>query len=92
MARAAAAEAGTDTRERILRAALEAFSEKGLDGATTREIAADAPTGPPAPDPPGTRHNRRFSDVRAPEIPLESLIRSSRAYGRADGHRRPLAR
>jgi AcrR family transcriptional regulator len=43
MARAAAAaEAGTDTRERILRAALEAFSESGFDGATTREIAARA--------------------------------------------------
>jgi AcrR family transcriptional regulator len=42
MARAAAAEAGTDTRERILRAALEAFAERGFEGATTREIAARA--------------------------------------------------
>jgi AcrR family transcriptional regulator len=42
MARAAAAEGGSDSRERILRAALEAFSEKGFDGATTREIAAHA--------------------------------------------------
>ncbi len=40
MASVAAAEAGRDSRERILRAALEAFSEKGFDGATTREIAA----------------------------------------------------
>ncbi len=40
MARAAVAEAGSDTGERILRAALEAFSENGFDGATTREIAA----------------------------------------------------
>ncbi len=42
MARAMAAEAGSDTRERIARAALEAFSEKGFDGAATREIAARA--------------------------------------------------
>ncbi len=42
MASVAAAEAGIDSRERILRAALEAFSEKGFDGATTREIAARA--------------------------------------------------
>ncbi len=47
MARAMAAEAGSDTRERIARAALEAFSEKGFDGASTREIAAraDVPLG-----------------------------------------------
>ena len=38
----AAAEAQGDTRERILRAALEAFSEHGFDGAKTREIAARA--------------------------------------------------
>ena len=31
-----------DTRERILHAALEAFSERGFDGATTREIASRA--------------------------------------------------
>jgi TetR/AcrR family transcriptional regulator len=42
MVRARASEAGGDTRERILRAALEAFSEKGFDGARTREIAAGA--------------------------------------------------
>lgn len=42
VARAAEAEAGSDSRERILQAALEAFSEKGFDGATTREIAAHA--------------------------------------------------
>ena len=42
MARAAVAEAGSDSRERILRAALEAFSESGFEGATTREIAARA--------------------------------------------------
>ncbi len=41
-ARAMASEAGTDTRERILRAALEGFSEKGFDGATTRDIAERA--------------------------------------------------
>jgi AcrR family transcriptional regulator len=37
----AAAEA-SDSRERILRAALQAFSENGFEGATTREIAARA--------------------------------------------------
>jgi AcrR family transcriptional regulator len=42
MARATAAETSSDTPERILRAALEAFSENGFDGATTREIAARA--------------------------------------------------
>jgi AcrR family transcriptional regulator len=42
MARPAGAEAPSDTGERILEAALEAFSEKGFDGATTREIAARA--------------------------------------------------
>ncbi len=42
MPRAAAAETGRDSGERILGAALEAFSEKGFDGATTREIAARA--------------------------------------------------
>ncbi len=42
MTRAAVAEAGSDSRERILRAALEAFSESGFEGATTREIAARA--------------------------------------------------
>ncbi len=31
-----------DTRERILRSALQAFSENGFDGATTREIASRA--------------------------------------------------
>lgn len=47
MAKAAVAEAGSDSRERILRAALRAFSENGFDGATTREIAAraDVPLG-----------------------------------------------
>lgn len=33
---------GSDTRERILQAALEAFSERGFDGARTRDIAARA--------------------------------------------------
>jgi AcrR family transcriptional regulator len=42
MARAAAAEAGSDTRERILRAGLHAFAENGFDGARTREIATRA--------------------------------------------------
>ncbi len=42
MARASAAEAAPDTRERILRAALETFSERGFDGARTRDIAARA--------------------------------------------------
>jgi AcrR family transcriptional regulator len=42
MARATAAETSSDTPERILRAALEAFSENGFDGATTRDIAARA--------------------------------------------------
>ena len=42
VARAMVVEAGRDSRERILRAALEAFSEQGFDGATTREIAARA--------------------------------------------------
>jgi AcrR family transcriptional regulator len=40
--RAAKAEVGSDTRERILAAALGAFAEKGFDGSTTREIAARA--------------------------------------------------
>ena len=44
MARAGAAQAVTagDTREEILRAALRAFAQRGFDGASTREIAADA--------------------------------------------------
>ncbi len=42
MARAARAEAGSDTRERILSAALAAFSQNGFDGARTRDIAARA--------------------------------------------------
>ena len=41
-ARAATIEAGTDTQERILQAALAAFSENGFEGAKTREIAARA--------------------------------------------------
>lgn len=36
------AEEAQDTRERILTAALEAFSERGFDGATTRDIAQRA--------------------------------------------------
>jgi AcrR family transcriptional regulator len=39
---AQAAEAGADAQERILAAALQAFSDRGFDGATTREIAARA--------------------------------------------------
>lgn len=39
MARVATALEGADTRERIVSAALEAFTERGFDGATTREIA-----------------------------------------------------
>jgi len=35
-------DAGADSRERILVAALEAFASNGFDGATTREIAASA--------------------------------------------------
>jgi AcrR family transcriptional regulator len=42
MPREATVETGSDTSERILVAALEAFAEKGFDGATTREIAARA--------------------------------------------------
>jgi TetR/AcrR family transcriptional regulator len=43
MAKATArSEAGGDTREQILRAALQTFAEKGFDGASTREIAARA--------------------------------------------------
>ena len=42
MPRPASVETGSDTSERILVAALEAFAEKGFDGATTREIAARA--------------------------------------------------
>ncbi len=42
MARPTAAQTSSDAAERILRAALEAFSENGFDGATTREIAARA--------------------------------------------------
>lgn len=42
MVRAAAADSGGDTGERILRAALASFTEKGFDGATTREIASRA--------------------------------------------------
>jgi AcrR family transcriptional regulator len=39
---AAAEHAGLDSKERILRAALDAFSENGFDGATTRDIASRA--------------------------------------------------
>jgi len=35
----AAAEAGSETRDRILQAALQAFAAQGFDGATTRQIA-----------------------------------------------------
>lgn len=42
MSRATAAEAAVDTRERILQAALEAFSLRGFDGAKMRDIAAAA--------------------------------------------------
>jgi AcrR family transcriptional regulator len=43
MPRAAAArEEAADSREAILRAALRAFSVRGFDGASTREIAAEA--------------------------------------------------
>lgn len=42
MARAAPSETGSDARERILEAALEAFSENGFDGARTRDIARRA--------------------------------------------------
>jgi len=38
----AAHNTGSETRERILQAALEAFSEQGFEGATTREIASRA--------------------------------------------------
>ena len=41
MARAAA-QAGGESRELMLAAALEAFAENGFDGATTRDIAARA--------------------------------------------------
>ena len=41
-ASAATAEEGSDSRGLILRAALEAFAEKGFDGATTRDIASRA--------------------------------------------------
>ena len=34
--------AGEDTRERILAAALETFSDQGFDGTTTRDLAARA--------------------------------------------------
>ncbi len=42
MARAATAQAASDSRELILVAALRAFAENGYDGATTRDIAARA--------------------------------------------------
>ena len=47
MAIAARDQAGSDTGDRILRAALRAFSERGFDGARTRDIAsrADVPLG-----------------------------------------------
>jgi len=40
--RPAAVDVGGETRERILIAALDAFSSNGFDGAKTREIAAQA--------------------------------------------------
>jgi AcrR family transcriptional regulator len=40
--RSAGAEASKDTPERILQAALDAFSQKGFDGARTRDIAERA--------------------------------------------------
>jgi AcrR family transcriptional regulator len=39
---AAAAQAAGESRERILRAALQTFAEKGFDGGSTREIASGA--------------------------------------------------
>jgi AcrR family transcriptional regulator len=45
-ARPTAALGGGETRERILVAALRAFSEKGFDGASTREIATLAGVNP----------------------------------------------
>jgi len=42
LVRAARAEIASDTPERILQAALEVFSERGFEGARTREIAARA--------------------------------------------------
>ena len=42
MPRAARAESRTETPEKILQAALETFSEKGFDGARTRDIATRA--------------------------------------------------
>ncbi|MGH0035058.1 MAG: TetR/AcrR family transcriptional regulator [Myxococcota bacterium] len=42
MAQTAPESSSGETRERILEAALRAFSEKGFDGATTRDIATQA--------------------------------------------------
>jgi AcrR family transcriptional regulator len=42
MAKAAASDSTSETRELILVAALKSFAEKGFDGATTREIASRA--------------------------------------------------